>query len=237
MDSFYPKIDEVELVLVDDDNDFYDPLETNFECEDENEDTKLQLNDTVYEDDQFHWSGDETTNHSSADENEPVNSVEIVKLENSYENCDYNNGNTTNNDEHFSESDEKIISYDTDQECFQNNDSNHMSDDEQIIEFKPNPDEILKTTIKQKQKQNKIVKISEEIEENVVKTEHVQTKKKRLKTKRKKEETVTSSIEKEPKTKKKCIKEEKVVRKISMNLKFIVYNILLMVLVFFLLLE
>lgn len=232
MDSFYPKIDEVELVLVDDDNDFYDPLETNFECEDENEDTKLQLNDTVYENDQFHWSGDETTNHSSADENEPVNSVEIVKLENSYENCDYNNGNTTNNDEYFSESDEKIISYDTDQECFQNNNSNHTSDDEQIIEFKPNPDEILKTTIKQKQKQNK-VKISKEIEENVVKTEHVQTKKKRLKTKRKKEETVTSSIEKEPKTKKKCIKEEKVVRKMSKNLKFIVYNILLMVLVFF----
>lgn len=219
MDSFYPKFDEVELVLVDDDNDFYDPLETNFECEDENEDTKLQLNDTVYEDDQFNWSAEETTNNSSTNENnttELIDSVEIVKLENSYENCDYKYGNTTNNVENITESDEKIVSYDTDQECFQNNDSNHSSDDERLIKYKPNPDDILKTTIEQKQNKIKLSDKIEEIEENVVKTEHVQTKKKkRLKIKRKKEETVTSSIKKEPKTKKKCIKEEKVVREIK----------------------
>lgn len=58
MDSFYPKFGEVELVLVEDNNDFYDPLETNFDFENENEDVKLQLNDTVIEENPFHLNID-----------------------------------------------------------------------------------------------------------------------------------------------------------------------------------
>lgn len=68
MDSFYPRYGEVELVLVEDNNDFFDPLETNFDCDDENEDVKLQLNDTVYEDNQFHLNADETVNSISTEE-------------------------------------------------------------------------------------------------------------------------------------------------------------------------
>lgn len=79
MDSFYPKIDEVELVLVEDNNDFYDPLESNFECDDENEDEKLQLNDTIYEDNQFNLSIDDRRSSSSTDES--ITQIELVKLE------------------------------------------------------------------------------------------------------------------------------------------------------------
>lgn len=59
MASFYPKFGEVELVLVEDENDFFDPLESNFECEDENEDVKLQLNDTIHEEDNFNLAIDD----------------------------------------------------------------------------------------------------------------------------------------------------------------------------------
>lgn len=65
MDSFYPKFGEVELVLVEDDNDFYDPLETNIEFEDENEDVKLQLNDTVIEENPFHLNIESYEDESS----------------------------------------------------------------------------------------------------------------------------------------------------------------------------
>lgn len=59
MESFYPKFGEVELVLVEDDNDFFDPLESNFEIEDENEDIKLQLNDTIHEENEFNLAIDD----------------------------------------------------------------------------------------------------------------------------------------------------------------------------------
>lgn len=86
MDSFYPKFGEVEVVLVDDDNDFFDPLETNFECEDENEDAKLQLNDAVCEDTQFHLSSIDSREMSPWNENTELK--EVAKRRISRENSD-----------------------------------------------------------------------------------------------------------------------------------------------------
>lgn len=92
MDSYYPKFGEVEIVLVDDDNDFFDPLETNFDCEDENEDTKLQLNDAVYEDTQFELDEFDSRENSPSKENIESNELmEQMKFcENSHDNepCD-----------------------------------------------------------------------------------------------------------------------------------------------------
>lgn len=50
---------ELELVLVEDNNDFVDPLELNFECEEINEDDKLQLNDDIYEEKNFFIESDD----------------------------------------------------------------------------------------------------------------------------------------------------------------------------------
>lgn len=66
MESYHPKIGELELVLVEDNNDFYDPLEINFECDDENEDIKLQLNDTVDDDSEFHLTNTDDSNGNSS---------------------------------------------------------------------------------------------------------------------------------------------------------------------------
>lgn len=52
MESFYLKSNEVELVLVDDQNDFIDPLETNLDYE---EDANLQLNDDICDDSKFNF--------------------------------------------------------------------------------------------------------------------------------------------------------------------------------------
>lgn len=65
MDSFYPNFGEVELILVEDNNDFVDPLEANYECEDENEDIKLQLNDNVYEEGDFQMHVDDNSRSSN----------------------------------------------------------------------------------------------------------------------------------------------------------------------------
>lgn len=221
MDSFYPKIDEVELVLVDDDNDFYDPLETNFECEDENEDTKLQLNDAVYEENHFHWNTNDATNNSPENATDSVNPVEFIKQETTYENCDYKYDITSNQEvENVVESDENSNhSFDAGYENFQNNDSEHSSD-VPIIELKPNPDELLKATTELKQNE-KIPKSTEVektvVKEDIVKTEKNLNKKKHTKKRRKEDEEIVvastseCSIKKEPKVKKKSPKEEKVV--------------------------
>lgn len=66
MESYHPKIGELELVLVEDNNDFYDPLEINFECDDENEDINLQLNDTVDDDSEFHLTNTDDSNGNSS---------------------------------------------------------------------------------------------------------------------------------------------------------------------------
>lgn len=214
MDSFYPKFGEVELVLVDDDNDFYDPLETNFECEEE--DTKLQLNDTVYEESQFLWNTEETSNRSSVDEDDIDGEAErTIKREISYENCDYNDEDASNHVENFDEPHENSNdSYDTGQECFQNNDSNHSSD----IELKPKPCEILEAANKQEAKEI-VSEKDQKIEptNDIVKIEKDQKKmEKVLKKKRKKdnasaESSSECSVKKEPKTRKKYPKEENTV--------------------------
>lgn len=95
MESFYPKFGEVELVLVEDDNDFFDPLESNFECEDENEDTKLQLNDTILEENQFNLDVDDDDDDEEERDasSSPVHSGSggkpRIKREISDQNCDY----------------------------------------------------------------------------------------------------------------------------------------------------
>lgn len=66
MESYHPQIGELELVLVEDNNDFYDPLEINFEYDDENEDLKLQLNDTVDDNSEFHLTNTDDSNGNSS---------------------------------------------------------------------------------------------------------------------------------------------------------------------------
>lgn len=218
MDSFYPKFGEVELVLVDDDNDFYDPLETNFECEDE--DTKLQLNDTVYEENQFLWNTEEIPNHSSMDEDDiDVESAKTIKHEISYESYDYDCDDASNDVKYFENCENSNHSNDTGQECFQNNDSNHSSD----IELKPKPSEILAANTKEE------TEILSQNERNIEPTtEIVKIEKRRKKTKksskikRKKDDTVTESnsecsIKKESKPRKKQPKEENSVRNYLLN--------------------
>lgn len=213
MDSFYPKFGEVELVLVDDDNDFYDPLETNFECEEE--DTKLQLNDTVYEESQFLWNTEETPNRSSVDDDDIMELDRTIKRDISYKNCDYNSDDASNHVKKFDEPYEiGTDSYDSGPECLQNNDSNHTSD----VESKPESSEIFKAA--NKQETNEIISENEQKIEHTNDTmtiEKDQKKtKKSLKNKRKKDDIATESnsecsIKKEPKTRKKCPKEENTV--------------------------
>lgn len=81
MDSFYPKFGEVEMVLVDDDNDFYDPLETNLEFEDK-EDVSFQLNDTAYEECKFHLNIDDNYKKDTIVDSRTIG--EGVKVENAY---------------------------------------------------------------------------------------------------------------------------------------------------------
>lgn len=212
MDSFYPKLDEVELVLVDDDNDFYDPLETNFECDDGNEDIKLQLNDTVYEESQFHWSDDETTNHSTKDVNNTIETVNaVVKQETSYEHCDYNYDNASDYGEKTVDSDENSShSFEIRHESFENNDSNH-STEMPIIESKPDPNDIPQTDTELRKNQRKSDEL--EVKKVATKTEKPRNRKKRKKNVRKDVVTASTSeciIKKEPRIKKTLPKEEKV---------------------------
>lgn len=147
MESFYPKIGEVELVLVEDDNDFFDPLETNFECEDENEDVKLQLNDEIHEESQFHLeSSDNPDTDSNVDEH-PVSSS--IKREIVEQNGDV--ALVANKTSHRSGANVKLEkpheisddSMDASDINFFDNDSNHSSDITSM-EIKPNVEEMLR---------------------------------------------------------------------------------------------
>lgn len=104
---------ELELVLVEDNNDFVDPLELNFECEEINEDNKLQLNDDIYEEKNFFIGSDddsceliiETGNRLSDSnkcnktliESHPVNSnrglkIDIQQTDSDDDSFDFDNG-------------------------------------------------------------------------------------------------------------------------------------------------
>lgn len=139
MDTFYPKFGEVELVLVEDNNDFFDPLESNYECEDDNEDVKLQLNDNVYEENQFQLDIDDLSSESADELCQPQNVA--VKQEISKQNNDHVNNFKSNLkfENHCEISDESV---DADEAYFQDNDSNYsleiISDD-----VKPNVKGIL----------------------------------------------------------------------------------------------
>lgn len=165
MESFYPKFGEVELVLVEDDNDFYDPLESNFECEDDNEDVKLQLNDTIHEESQFNLDIDDDTNASSP----PPSPVQVehsgfgrkpsIKQEILDQNCDYDAAAAVNANNNFNHKNNRPIiapkfecdvdasedSLDANNSQFFGNNSDNDSDYEDntpLIELKPNLDEL-----------------------------------------------------------------------------------------------
>lgn len=158
MDSFYPKFGEVEMVLVDDDNDFFDPLETNFECEDENEDAKLQLNDAVYEDTQFQLSSFDSRENSLWSENIELN--KSVKEKTYRENSQDNNDRCITkthivkveeiHDKHSENASTIVDSSNSSFDDLQNSESfeNHFSDDssdDQLHEVKVDPKMILHT--------------------------------------------------------------------------------------------
>lgn len=137
MDSIYPKFGEVELVLVEDDNDFFDPLETNFECEEENEDVKLQLNDTVPEEDHFQFNTEDFENDPSSAA--IIQQDKTVKPVVPKEICDLRT--VTAGDA------VKVVTVneiDADDCYFEDNDSND-TDDVASIEIKPNIEDILKS--------------------------------------------------------------------------------------------
>lgn len=166
MESFYPKFGEVELVLVEDDNDFFDPLESNFECEDDNEDTKLQLNDTIHEENQFNLDIDDIDQDRDASPS-PLPPVydehsagfgrkSRIKQEHPDQNCDYGvaaTGAANNNSSKFNrpiiapkfecDVDASEDSLDANNSHFYDNDDDDSCyEDITPIETKPNVDEL-----------------------------------------------------------------------------------------------
>lgn len=209
MDSFYPKFGEVELVLVDDDNDFFDPLESNFEIEYKNEDTKLQLDDTVYEENQFHLSSDESTNDTSVVNDLPIKheiSCEksdvttipkhSVKVENECENSNDSFGIEDN-----------VLNYDSDSL------SNGVEVKPIVDKILPIEDNVTKSNVTKTDQTDTI-----ESKDDIQSADEKQTKRKDIKKKKVKTEktpaasTSKCKTEKEPNVKKKRLKEEKKVR-------------------------
>lgn len=122
METFYPKFGEVELVIVEDNNDFFDPLESNYECEDENEDVKLQLNDNVYEENQFQIDIDDLSSESHTELDSPQNArVKQEVPEQSYNYVNYSKQNLKWEKPHEISDD----SVDAEEAHFQDNDSDH----------------------------------------------------------------------------------------------------------------
>lgn len=179
MESYYPKFGEVELVLVEDDNDFYDPLETNFECEDENEDNKLQLNDAIHEENQFNLEIDDVEQERTAspppipEEQHGHGKQPTIKQESPDQNYDFVPTATASNtagkngpiatpkfERDIEMSDDSLDAYES---HFNDNDSNH--EDSTPIETKPNLAELqLQDNEKTAQQSKRIEKVNSSIE-------------------------------------------------------------------------
>lgn len=178
MESFYPKFGEVELVLVDNDNDFYDPLESNFECEDENEDIKLQLDDSIHEENQFNLAIDDDDDDIEYERDTSSSSIHQersgfgrIKQEIPEPNCDYVAATAAtfavNNESKYrpiiapkferNDVDASDVSLDANDSHFYDNDSNY--EDITPIETKPNIEELrLQTNKTDTTKQNQNTK-------------------------------------------------------------------------------